>query len=729
MKRIFYMAAILFAGLQPAMYAGDLDLKEIVSGKYTQKYQETFYPLSDGIHYLQKTPDKKMIVKYAYRTGKAVDTLFNAEKARECPFETFDGFVLCEDETKIMLYTDVERIYRRSFKANYYTFEIKRNLVKPLSDKGKQQIATFSPNGRMVAFVRDNNIYLKKLDYGTESEVTTDGNKNKIINGTTDWVYEEEFAETNTLAWSPDNKILAFLRFDETEVPEYSIQLFEGQCPQLTQYALYPGEFKYKYPVSGQKNSTVGVYTYTVETRAVKKMNVPLDSDGYIPRICFTKNPDQLAVMTLNRHQDEFRMYATNPKSGISKLMIQDQSKYWIDPDNKNYVTFYPEFFIFASEKDGHRHLYQHSLTGTLIRQLTKGNWDVTGYLGYDGKNEFYYESNAEGPLYQAVYKVDTKGKITKISIKKGTNSATFNPSCTYFVNAYSNADTPLRYTVNDKQGKEIRVLEDNKKLITLLSSTHCSRKEFFTFKNDVGIDLNGYIMKPSNFKEGEKYPVVMVQYSGPGSQMVLDKWSFDWEQYLTSNGFIVACVDGRGTGGRGEAFTKSVYLKLGIAEAQDQIATARYLGSLEYVDSKNIAIWGWSFGGYMTLMSMSLSSGVFKAGVAIAPVTDWRYYDTIYTERYMRTPKENMEGYIESSPLEKADKLSGNLLIISGTADDNVHYLNTLQYSEALVQANKQFDMQIYTNRDHHITGCNTRLHLYTKVCNFLKTQLTNNK
>ncbi|WP_418495159.1 S9 family peptidase [Coprobacter sp.] len=722
MKKVIYVALLCFCA-QSGFSAHTFDLKSIVSGEYQTKRVPAFLPMNDGEHYTQRSKDKTMIIKYSYKTGQAVDTLFNVASARECPFKTFDGYSMSADEKKILLYADAEPVYRRSFKAVYYTFEIRRNLVKPLSDKpGKQQIATFSPNGRMVAFVRDNNIYLKKLDYGTESAITSDGVKNKILNGIPDWVYEEEFSVVSTLSWSPDNTTLAFVKTDERDVPEYSIQMFEGECPSLTPYAYYPGEFVYKYPVAGTKNSKVAVFTYTVETRAVKKMNVPVDEDSYIPRIRFTQNPDQLAVMTLNRNQNDFRMFLTNPKSGVSKLLIQDKNETWIDPDIMDYITFYPSGFIFASEKSGFRHLYHYNMSGTLIRQITRGNWDVTAYYGQDAKGYYYYESAAESPLCRAVYRVDNKGNIVKISTQKGYNQAHFNPACTYFVNEYSNAVTPPVVTVHNSQGKQLRIIEENSKLKNL----PFSRKEFFTFKNESGEILNGYIMKPDNFISGKKYPVVMVQYSGPGSQMVLDKWAaIDWTQYLTDNGYIVACVDGRGTGGRGTVFSRAIYCKMGILEAQDQIAAARYLGSLGYVDSSNIAIWGWSFGGYTTLMSMSMSSGVFKSGIAIAPVTDWRYYDTVYTERYMRTPQENNDGYTQTSPLKKAADLDGKLLIISGTADDNVHYLNTLQYSEALVQANKQFEMQIYTNRNHSIYGCNTRYHLYTRVYDFLQRNL----
>ncbi len=722
MKKVIYIALLcLAAHSNLSLYA--FDLKSIVSGEYQTKKIPSFLPMSDGEHYTQVSDDKTMIIKYSYKTGKAVDTLFNVATARECPFKKLDGYSMSADEKKILLYADSEPIYRRSFKATYYTFEIKRNLVKPLSDKpGKQQIATFSPNGRMVAFVRDNNIYLKKLDYETESAVTTDGIKNKILNGVPDWVYEEEFSVVSTLSWAPDNTTLAFVKTNETDVPEYKIQLFEGECPSLTSYTYYPGEFVYKYPVAGTSNSKVAVYTYTVETRAVKKMNVPVDEDGYIPRIQFTQNPSQLAVMTFNRNQNDFKIFLTNPKSGVSKLLIQDKNETWIDPDIMNYVTFYPSGFIFASEKSGFRHLYHYNMSGTLIRQITHGNWDVTAYYGQDAKGNYYYESAEEGPLYRAVYRADAKGNRVKISNLKGYNQAYFNSACTYFINVYSSVSIPPVVTVNNAQGKQLRLIEENLKLKKLSLAT----KEFFTFKNETGETLNGYIMKPKNFVASKKYPLVMVQYSGPGSQMVLDKWAaVDWTQYLTDNGYVVACVDGRGTGGRGVAFSRSIYCKMGILEAQDQIAAARYLGSLSYIDANNIAIWGWSFGGYTTLMSMSMSSGVFKSGIAIAPVTDWRYYDTVYTERYMRTPQENNDGYIETSPLEKAASLDGKLLIISGTADDNVHYLNTLQYSEALVQANKQFEMQIYTNRNHSIYGCNTRLHLYTRIYDFIQRTL----
>lgn len=701
-------------------------LEDITSGKFLPQDVAETYPSTDGVHYYAATNGNTRIVKCEYRTGHEVDTLFDVKTARECDLKSFDGFSLSPDEKHLLIYADSEPIYRRSFKANYYTFEIRRNLLKPLSEGGKQQVAVYSPNGRMVAFVRDNNIYIKKLDYGTEVAVTRDGEQNKIINGAPDWVYEEEFAMTSTLQWSPDDATLAFVKFDESQVPLYSFQLYEGYCPALPEYRFYPGSFAYKYPVAGETNSQVSVFSYTVDTRALKKMNLPLTADSYIPRIQFTPDPNRLAVVSLNRTQNQMDIYTVNPKSGVSKLLLRETDKAWIDEPILDNIAFYPDFFIIASCRSGYQHLYRYNYNGTLARQITRGEWNVSNFLGYDAQSgSYFYESNQEGALYKAIYKMNAKGVETKLSTLKGTNTAEFNPSCTYFINRYSSIDEPLVVTVCDARGKTLRTLEDNASLKALAAQSGLPQKEFFTCANAAGDLMNGYILKPANFDPSKRYPVVMSQYSGPGSQSVLDDWKVDWEYYLANQGFIVACVDGRGTGGRSRAYETAVYMQLGKYETEDQVAGAEYMSTLPYVDGNRIGIYGWSYGGYETLMAMSTGNGIYRAGVAIAPVTDWRYYDTIYSERFMRTPQENGDGYRQSAPITHAANLKGSLLIVSGTADDNVHYLNTLQYSAALVEAGIQFDSQIYTNKDHHIRGCNTRHHLYTRVCNFFSDKL----
>ena len=695
------------------------ELNDFVSDKYRTKPVIKAISTEDGEYFAAADDSKTLILKYEYKSGKVVDTLFNAAKARECPFDRFDGFDMSRDFKRILLYTDSEKIYRRSFKATYYTFEIMRNLVKPLCDDGKQQIATFSPNGRMVAFVREGNIYLKKLDYDSQSEVTKGGETGNVIYGSTSWAYEEEFSFVNSLTWAPDNSTLAFLRTDERMTKPYPVQLYGGYCPYMAEYSLYPGLFEYKYPFPGEECAKAEVYTYTVESRVVKRMDVPLQDNDYIPRIVFTKDSLSLAVMTLNREQNILNVYSVNPKSGTAKLLLNEKSSTWIDEAAYREITFYDNFFIIPSMRDGYRHLYQYSTKGQLLKQLTSGKWDVIKFLGSDGKNSFYYQGNAEGTLYSSIYKTDLSGKTTKLTSGKGYNTAYFNSDASYFINTFSNTATPPVTTLNTAGGKVVKTFEKNGHL----SCPNCGIKEFFSFQTADGTVLNGYMIKPDGFSADKKYPVIMTQYSGPGKQSVLDKWeSPDWRNYMVSEGYIVVCVDPRGTPGRGRDFEHCMYKKLGLPEANDQISAAKHIGSLGYIDKDNITIFGWSFGGYTTLMAMSLGKGVFNSGIAVAPVTDWHFYDAIYTERYMNTPQANESGYNSTSAVKMAADLSGKLLLVSGTADDNVHLANTLQYTSALIEAGKQFDMQIYPNKNHSITGCDTRLHLFTRICNFIK-------
>lgn len=712
------LAALVSAGTAGAQ-TGDksVSLKEITDGMFRQKTAVgEMRSLPDGEHYTAMNADRNMIVKYSYRTGKAVDTLFNATTARECEFTKFDGYTISSTGHHILVWRETEPIYRRSYKAAVYDYDVRRNYIKPITDsKEKVMIPTFSPDGRMCAFVKDNNIWIRKFDFDTEVQVTKDGALNKILNGTTDWVYEEEFAVTNLMAWSPDSEYLAYVRTDETEVPEYSMQVYgEG---------LYPSYYNFKYPKAGQKNSTVSVKAYSVQTRDTKHLDVPMDEDSYIPRITFTRNASQLAVMTLNRHQNIFNMYYVNPKSGVSRLILREENECYVDSEWLSSIHFLSNGFTYVSEQDGYAHIYLYSPTGVLQKQITQGNWDVTRLIGYDeATKNTYYESAEESPLRRAVYKIDAKGVKTRLTPEEGTNSAAFSANYAYFVNRYSNANTPMRITVNEtKSRKVLRTLQDNAELRERLAQYRFGKKEFFTLTTKSGFELNAWMVKPANFDESKKYPVMMTQYSGPNSQQVLDSYSFDWEQYLAANGIIVVCVDGRGTGARGEAFRKCTYLRMGDKESQDQVEAAQALGQYSYIDAGRMAIWGWSFGGYNTLMALSVGHGTFKVGIAVAPPTDWKYYDTVYTERYMRTPQENFDGYAATSPLKKVKDLEGKLLLIHGTADDNVHFMQSMEYAEALVQAGKQFDMHVYKDRNHGISGGNTRYHLYTKMSNYL--------
>ena len=728
MKRFFtlLLLAIFVTGIQAQQ---KVTLQDIAQGTYRAQGISGLKPMLDGEHYTQISSDHKRIVKYSFKTGEEVGTLFNVTTARDCDLKSFDDYILSPDEKLILIQTETKPIYRHSFTAVYYIYNVKNNKMEPLSNNGPQQVPLFSPDGNQIAFVRNNNIYLVKLLFGnSESQVTKDGEYNHVLNGIPDWVYEEEFSFNRAFDFSADSKMIAYVRFDESAVPMFSFPWYKGLAPEKASYATYPGAYEYKYPKAGEVNSKVSVHTYDIKSHVTRKMDLQIDSDGYIPRIKFTSDPEKLAIMTLNRHQNRLDLYMANPRSGLCKVAIRDEAEQYIKESAYSNIKFYPEHIVMMSEKDGYNHLYLYTIAGNLVKQITKGQFEVTSFLGWDQKaNVFYYASNEGSPLRTAIYKIDGKGKKTKLSTRTGSNSAIFSTNQKYYINTFSNISTPTLITLNDNRGKELTTLLDNSKLKAQTAQLNMPQKEFFTFRTSSGVELNGWMMKPANFNANKKYPVILHQYSGPGSQQVIDRWGIGsfgdgglFEAYMCDKGYIMVCVDGRGTGGRGAAFEKCTYLQLGVKEAEDQVETARYLGTLPYIDGKRIGIWGWSFGGYNTLMSMSDGSGAFKAGVAIAAPSDWRFYDTVYTERFMRTPKENAEGYDAGSAIKRAPQLKGSLLLIHGTADDNVHYQNCAEYSEALVQAGIQFDMQVYTNRNHGIFGGKTREHLMNRVANF---------
>ena len=728
MKKLFLLFCLvaLTLGIKAQ---NQVTLRDVSRGTYRASNIYGIKPMLDGQYYTQISPDRKRIVKYSFKTGKQVEAIFDVEKARDCTLKYFDDYIMSPDEKLILIQTKTRSIYRRSFTAEYYIYNVKNNTIEPLSKNGPQQVPLFSPDGFQVAFVRNNNIFLVKLLFGnSESQITKDGEYNKVLNGIPDWVYEEEFGFNRAFDFSADSKMIAYIRFDESQVPMYKFPLYKGMNPEYTEFATYPGEYTYKYPKSGEVNSTVSVHTYDIKSHVTRKMDLPLDNDGYIPRIKFTSDPEKLAIMTLNRHQNRFDLYMANPKSALCKVAIRDESEQYIKEDEYSNIKFYPENIVLMSERDGYNHLYLYTIGGNLVKQITKGKFEVKSFLGWDKQsNVFYYTSNEGSPLRTAVYKIDGKGKKTKLSTRTGTNDAIFSSNYSYYINTFSNISTPTLITINDNKGKELATMLDNKKLKEKIATLTLPQKEFFTFRTAEGVELNGWMMKPANFDATKKYPVIMHQYSGPGSQQVLDRWgigSFSdagmFEAYMADRGYISVCVDGRGTGGRGAEFEKCTYLFLGVKESHDQVEAAKYLGTLPYVDGSRIGIWGWSFGGYNTLMSMSEGSNVFKAGVAIAAPTDWRYYDSVYTERFMRTPKENGDGYDAGSAIKRAPKMHGSLLLIHGTADDNVHLQNMAEYSEALVQAGVQFDEHIYINRNHGISGGNTRNHLMNRVANF---------
>ncbi|MCB0549965.1 MAG: S9 family peptidase [Phaeodactylibacter sp.] len=679
--------------------------------------------LKDGKHYTRLEDNK--ILQYDFTTGTLANTIFDPASIKETgDFSgSVDGYTFSEDEKKILIETGSESIYRRSSRANFYVYDRSTQSLTALFPGGKQMYATFNPQADKVAFVYDNNLYLKDLPSGNLSQLTTDGEYNKIIYGATDWVYEEELSFAQAFFWSPDGQNIAYYRFDEREVKQFTMTNYHDE--------LYPEYVTFKYPKVGEANSKVDIYVYSLSTGKAVKADLGAEKDIYIPRVKWA-NEKQLCIYRLNRHQNELELLLADPLSGKTERLLYEKNKYYISEELYDDLVFLEDgkHFIWASEKDGWKHLYLYTMKGREVRQVTQGQWEVDAFYGVDEKNgRLYYQAAEKSPLERQVYSIGLDGKDKQVLAgATGWNSAQFSSTYDYYVVTHSTANSPATYTVYDRKGKPLRVIEENLKLKEKMQSYGTQPVEFFSFKTSDGVELNGWMIKPRDFKENRQYPVFMTQYGGPGSQEVVDHWmGFDywWYQMLAQQGYLVACVDNRGTGGRGEEFKKMTYMQLGHYETMDQIEAAKYLARQKYTDPSRIGIFGWSYGGYMSSLCILKGNDVFKAAIAVAPVTNWKWYDTIYTERFMRTYEENEDGYRENSPVYFADRLKGNYLLIHGMGDDNVHFQNTAEMVNALVAANKQFETYFYPNRNHGIYGGNTRLHLYTKMTDFLNEKL----
>jgi dipeptidyl-peptidase-4 len=704
--------------------------------KFASKGVPGVESMNDGDHYCQLKKDSLNI--YEYATGKYTGSVVLAKElipAGDTAPIDMNGFEFSGDETKILFATDDEAIYRRSSKATFYVFDLQTKKLMPLSGGGKQRLATFSPDGSKIAFVRDNNLFIKDIsvgmfnaggksdrqENGVEIQVTTDGKANEIINGATDWVYEEEFEFSKAFEWSPDGKRIAYYRFDESKVREY----------QLTYYGdLYPEQYKYKYPKAGEDNSVIGIYLYDLGSKKTTLVDIGSEKDIYIPRIKWTEDPNTLALYRLNRHQNKLELLLADAATGTTKVIYTEENKSYIEINDHWHFLKNNKEFLLTSEKDGYRHIYLYDLAGKQLRQLTQGNFEVLDVLGADEKNNLvYYSSTETSPMDKDICAVSLDGKKkNKLNSRQGGNAVDFSKTFSYYIGRWSDNNTPSYVAVYKANGTDVRMLQDNAKLKTTIAEYGFSKAEFFKFKTSDGTELNGLMVKPPDFDPSKKYPVLFTIYGGPGSQTVNNSWGTvsSWNQLWAQHGIIVVSVDNRGTGGRGDAFKKCTYLELGKYETLDQIEAAKYLGTLDYVDKARIGMWGWSFGGYLTLSCLTKGADYFSFGVAVAPVTNWKYYDNIYTERYMRTPKENDTGYEDNSPVNHAAKLKGKLLIICGMADDNVHPQNTYDMVTALVGSDKQFESQFYPNSNHGIyTGKNTSFHLYKRMTDFILTNL----
>ena len=671
-----------------------------------------FNSMNDGKHYstIKQTKNGQEIIKYQFKNGKKVRTLF---KSDDFEIPKIGKYSFSKNEKQLLLATETKSIYRYSSKSVYYIYNIHTDKITKLSDK-KVMYATFSPNGDKIAYVLDNNLFIKDIKSEIITQVTNDGKKNHIINGASDWVYEEEFALVRSFEWAPDGENIAYYKFDETHVKEFSMDLFKG--------GLYPTQEVFKYPKAGEDNSIVKVYFYNIAKNKSTYIYTEKDYE-YIPRIKWTNNPKVLALFGMNRHQNELDFVLANTEDGSNRILFTEKDKYFIDINDN--LTFLPQDnFIWTSEKDGFNHIYLKGLDGS-EQQITNGNWEVTSFHGVNSdKMEIYFTSTEEGSINRTLYAqhLDTDIK-TKLSTENGTNNSSFSKGLKYYMNSASTANSAPIYTLHTADGKKLKTLEDNTDFNTNMLEFNLTKKEFFTIKTE-DAELNAWMIRPPNFDENKEYPLFMFLYGGPGSQQVTNSFgwtNYYWYQMLAQKGYIVACVDNRGTGGKGSEFKKMTYKELGKYETIDQINSAKYFGSLNYIDAKRIGIQGWSYGGYMSSLAITKGADVFSLAIAVAPVTNWRYYDNIYTERYMQTPQENASGYDENSPINHVEKLKGHYLLVHGSADDNVHVQNTMEMISALVNANKQFDLFIYPDKNHGIYGGNTRYHLYKKMTDFI--------
>ena len=699
----------------------DIALEEIWNGTFRTERMNSLNSMNGDFYTLQnfnRQTQSTTVDKYSYATLEKVETIVDSKDLADLKY--FESYSFNNNETKLVLGVDSEPIYRHSSLGIFYVYDISSKTLQ-LIDEDKIQEPTFSPDSKKVAYSKNNNIFIKNLETNTISQVTFDGKKNHIINGICDWVYEEEFAFVRAFEWSGDSKNIAFLRFDETEVPTYSMD--------ITGKELYPTQQVFKYPKAGEKNAVVTLHIYNVVSKNTSKIDV--GNYEYIPRIKWTNDSNILCATTLNRHQNNLNLYFVNATDFSTKITLNETDNAYIDiHDNLTFLK--DNSFIWTSEKDGFNHIYHYAKNGKLINQVTNGNWEVTNFYNINEKNStVYYQSVEDGSINRTIYSIKLNGKNKKrLTNATGTNSASFSKNSAYFINTFSDANTPTIYTLHNGKGQQLKEILNNKKLSKKLEGYNLAKKEFFTLKTNDG-EFNAWMLKPLNFDSNKEYPLFMTQYSGPGSQLVSNRWNGAndyWYQHLTDQGYIVVCVDGRGTGFKGAEFKKVTYKELGKYEVIDQIESAKELGKRPYINENEIGIWGWSYGGFMSSNCLLKGNDVFKMAIAVAPVTSWRFYDSVYTERYMQTPQENPSGYDENSPLNFANQLTGKYLLVHGSGDDNVHVQNTMRFSNALIEANKPFDHAIYPDRTHGIyRGKNTRIHLYNKMTSFIKENLGN--
>lgn len=725
------VSAFLFFGMlsASAQEKKNFELEDLYQrGTFYAKSVRGMNSMKDGKTYASF--EKGQLNIYNYQSGKLEKTLFGISDLTVHPDSLpigLQNYELSQNEDKMLCLTDMESIYRHSFHANYYVYDFNAKTLQPLSNNGKQRLATFSPDATKVAFMRDNNLFIKDLTTGEEKQFTNDGLYNHIINGAPDWVYEEEFSFSQGFYWSPDSKKIAFMKFDESNVREFQMEEFEG---------LYPDWYSFKYPKAGEDNSIVGIYVYDLASGKTVKMDTGTETDIYLPRIAWTKDANVLAIQRLNRHQNHLEILAADATTGKSRVFYDETNDYYIDITDDWHFLEDGKRFLMTSERSGYNHIYLYNMDGTLVKQLTDGPWDVTSVYGFDGK-EVYFQAAKNTPVDRQIYAVNLKGKMREVIGRPGTNNARFSNDFSYLININSSITQPAQYELYTNKGKLVRVLEDNHEFAEKLKTFNLGEKKLmkisdpaFTLPDGQQVDIDAWQILPPDFDPSKKYPVLIYVYGGPGYQTVLNSWAnsdFWWLQLLAQHGIISVSINNRGSGAQGEVFKKMTYLQLGKYETEDMITLAKYMAKQPYVDGDRIGIYGWSYGGFMAANGITKGADVISTAVSVAPVTNWRYYDNVYTERFMRTPQENPDGYDLNSPVHNTALIKGNYLLCHGSGDDNVHYQNAMELIKAMISNGKQFDLMIYPNKNHGIYGGyeygpgESRMHLFNKIDSFL--------
>ncbi len=708
MKKLILSVSLIISAV---VFAQEITLDKIYSGYYRGKNIAGIASLKDGENYA--TIERDGIAKYSYKTTQKLGNIVDG---------SFESYQFSGDESKILLQKESEPIYRHSFIGKFEVKDFNSGKVLALNKGNFVQEPKFSPDGTKVAFIVDNNLFYQDLNTEKITQITFDGKKNSTINGLGDWVYEEEFGHADFYQWNKGSDAIVFVKFDESEVPEMNMQMYNK--------SLYPTDYRFKYPKAGEKNSVVSAHLYQLKSSKIVNLHLQNFENYYIPQVFQTNASDEIVLATSNRHQNKVDVLKVNTNSGNVTKLFTETDNAWIETDGFTMEFLEDNSFLWASERDGNKHLYWYDANGKLKKQVTKGSWEITDYYGFNPKTkEILVQTTQNGSLNKVVSKINIiNGKSQLISNKEGNNSASFSKNYNYFIETSSSAKNPYQYILKDGNGKTVKELQNNNEMLQKLQADQWVAKEYFTIPNEAGDQMNAYILKPKNFDPNKKYPLFMYQYSGPGSQQVSNSWDGGngiWFNHLVQKGYIVACVDGRGTGYKGTKYKKVTYLNLGKYEIEDQIAAAKWFGKQSYIDKDRIGIFGWSFGGYMASLALTKGADVFKLGIAVAPVTNWRYYDSIYTERFLRTPQENPAGYDQNSPTTFANLLKGKFLLIHGTADDNVHFQNSMEFSEALIQNKKQFEFMAYPDKNHGIYGGQTRPQLFQKMTDFILNNL----